>query len=85
MPLVRIDDNGNDIEKSQREKKEAAEAIAKTRKELRQKKLIRLSKFTIACSYMTAAMAFFFYSENLGIMIATVPAVVLSFLNLKSQ
>ena len=85
MPIVRIDNDGNDIEKLIQEKKEAQESIDKTRREIQKKRHLALSKTIIAVTYAAASATFFLYSENLGIFLATVPATVLSFLNLRAS
>ena len=82
MPIVRIDDEGNNIQEIEDKKREEALALQEARRQIRRKKAGKTALRVSLLCYGVAAAAFLFYDQAAGIFLATIPATVLSGLNL---
>lgn len=82
MPLIRLDDNGNDISKIEKLKKEEKEALEKTRKDISKRKKLKVMVGAGVVGYSAAAFAFFYFDPLLGVFLATIPSFLISSLNL---
>ena len=82
MPLIRLDDNGNDLDALKQKKEAEKAAIETTRKEIKRRKNA-LKAITISgLSYLGCLSVFFFYNENLAILLGILPLMFISGLNL---
>ena len=82
MPIIRIDDEGNNIQEIEDKRRLEQEALRDARRELRRKKAGKSALKVSILFYSLAVFAFMSYDHHIGIFLATVPATVLSALNL---
>ena len=82
MPIVRIDDDGNDISTLEQKKREESEALEATRKFLVKKKLLKQASLGLISGLCVSTAVFVMHDQALGIFLGVWAASGISFLNL---